>query len=211
MFQAPPRGRTANFQMNTMAPPPSIPARAPQRLARRQNRAHSTTAPKAPPKPAQAKETIWNTEELGSRARITPMTEITSRVSRAKRMPVLSLIFRPNTPFRMFSDTEEEAASSWLSQVDMVQARMPAMTTPASSAGRMPKVDSLVAMAIRMRSESSTAAMAPLRTMAMPSTPMKMAMPMAMVTQMEPTRRLTLSFLGSWMPMNRSRMWGMPK
>ena len=79
----------------------------------------------------------------------------------------------------------------------MVQARIPAMTTPASRAGRMPKEESLVAMAIRMRSESATPSRLPACTIVRPSTPIRMAMNMAMTTQMEPTRRLTFSFFGS--------------
>ena len=68
MFQAPPRGRTPYFQTNTITPPEIMPARAPWRLLRFQNRAKSITGPKAAPKPAQAKDTMVNTELSGFQA-----------------------------------------------------------------------------------------------------------------------------------------------
>ena len=54
-----------------MAPPATIPERAPYRLLLLQNRARRTTGPNAAPKPAHAKLTIWNTLEFGSQARYT--------------------------------------------------------------------------------------------------------------------------------------------
>ena len=65
----PPSGRIRYFQINTVAPPDMIPAIAPARLQRFQNKEQSTTAPNAPPKPAHAKETILNTLESGFLAR----------------------------------------------------------------------------------------------------------------------------------------------
>ena len=41
MFHAPPSGRTRYFQMNTIAPPATMPASAPAWLERRQNSASS--------------------------------------------------------------------------------------------------------------------------------------------------------------------------
>ena len=72
MAQAPPMGATRYFQMKTMAPPATMPAMAPCLLVRFQNRAKRTTGPKADPKPAQAKETIWKTELSGFQARKCP-------------------------------------------------------------------------------------------------------------------------------------------
>ena len=112
MLNTPPRGLMANFHTKTITPPPSIPARAPQRLQRFQNRAARMTGPKEAPKPAQAKETIWNTEDSGSKAKIAPMMEMITRVTRATIMVALWLKLIWNTPRRMFSEMEEEAASS---------------------------------------------------------------------------------------------------
>ncbi len=69
------------FQINTMAPPEIMPAKAPQRLERFQNKANNITGPKDAPNPAQAKDTMPNTELSGSRAikmeiREIAMTEI---------------------------------------------------------------------------------------------------------------------------------------
>lgn len=71
-----------------MAPPLIIPAKAPQRLERRQNNANSTTGPKEAPKPAQAKETIPNTELSGSLAIKIAITAIATNVSLAISMVV---------------------------------------------------------------------------------------------------------------------------
>jgi len=44
-----PIGRTRNFQMNIMAPPHTIPLKAPCRVERFQNSARSTSGPKEAP------------------------------------------------------------------------------------------------------------------------------------------------------------------
>ena len=66
--------------MKIMAPPVIIPASAPHLLERFQNSAHSTTGPNAAPNPAQAKDTISNTELFGFDARITPTMEMITTV-----------------------------------------------------------------------------------------------------------------------------------
>ena len=98
----------------------------------------------------------------------------------------------------------------------MVQARMPAITTPASSAGTNPWVDSSWAMRMmafwdEVPPFTDRSSSWPAPVMLMATTPMKMATAMAMNTQMVATRRDSFSFLESSMAMNRSRMWGMPK
>ena len=188
-----------------------MPDRAPQKLVRRQKMAHIMTGPKAAPKPAQAKETMPNTELLGSRAMTMPRMAMIIRVTRAMSMVVFSSTLTLNTPWKMSSEMEEEAASSWESQVDMVQARMPARITPASRPGSTPRWAIWSETTMMMRSGSSRGSRAPAWTMLMPSTPMKMATNMETNTQTEATRRLRVIFLGSSMAMKRSRMWGMPK
>ena len=61
MLNAPPRGLTRNFHINTNAPPDMIPASAPASVVLFQNNEQRITAPKAPPNPAHANDTIWNT------------------------------------------------------------------------------------------------------------------------------------------------------
>ena len=48
-----------------MIPPATIPLIAPYLFERFQNNAKSITGPNVAPKPAQANDTIWNTELLG--------------------------------------------------------------------------------------------------------------------------------------------------
>ena len=199
--------------MKTIAPPESIPASAPQRLARRQNSENRTTGPKAAPKPAHAKETIWKTELDGSRARKTAMTAMPTSVRRAAIMLALPKMFRWNTPYRMFWETAEEAARSWESAVDMVDARIPARIRPATIANRKPCWLSTSAMRTMMVSESEPVrvGMTPALDMDRPTTPMKTATAREMTTQMDATRRDRLSLRSSSMAMKRSRTWGIPK
>lgn len=60
IFHAPPIGRIRYFQINTIAPPETIPASAPKRFVLLQNKEQSMTGPNEAPKPAQAKDTIPN-------------------------------------------------------------------------------------------------------------------------------------------------------
>lgn len=66
MSNAPPKFRTKNFQINTVAPPAISPAIAPYLFERFQNKERSTTGPNDAPSPAHAKLTIANTELLGN-------------------------------------------------------------------------------------------------------------------------------------------------
>ena len=89
-----------------------MPASAPYLLERFQNRANTTTGPKDAPKPAHAKDTMPNTELLGSRARKIAMMEITITVIRAMVIAVFSEIFTLKKPRSRFWDTLEDAARS---------------------------------------------------------------------------------------------------
>ena len=59
-------------------------------------------------------------------------------VLRATSTLFFPLIFRWKNSTARFWETEEEAASSWESAVDMVAARIPAKITPASRAAGTP-------------------------------------------------------------------------
>ena len=127
-------------------PPVIIPVRAPCLLERFQNRASSTTGPKAAPNPAQAKDTIVKMELSGFPASTMAIREITITVTLAMmREDLADRVFLPNSCTR-FWEILEEAASSWESAVDMVAARIPARIIPAVRAGRIPCV--LIADAI---------------------------------------------------------------
>src|SRR5574344_2083737 len=119
MPHTPPMGLSRYFQMNTMAPPDTIPASTPHLVVRFQNSAVSMAGAKVAPKPAHAKDTMVNTELLGSRARNTAITEMAMTVTRATHMVVLEDSFTPKTSLTRSSDTLEDAVSSWLSAVDM--------------------------------------------------------------------------------------------
>lgn len=69
---------------------------------------------------------------------MTPRMAMMTTVIRAASMLFFSEMFRCSVSRSRFSDTLEDAASSWESAVDMVLARMPERTRPAISAGRMP-------------------------------------------------------------------------
>ena len=128
-------------------------------------------------------------------------------------MLCLTVICLPRTPRIRFSETEDEAASSWESAVDMVDARIPARIRPASTAQTMPFWLSRSAMRTMMVSESEPARLssAPALVMARPTMPMNTATNSETMTQEVATRRDSLSFFSSSMAMKRSRMCGMPK
>ena len=201
------------FHTKTIRPPESIPASAPCQLQRFQNREHSTTAPKEPPKPAHAKLTMPNTLELGSRASTTPTTLMQMMVRRAANRLCFSVNFMWPNSCRMFWDTLEAAASIWLSAVDMVAARMPARIRPARMAASTPCwAIRLATRTIRVSLEEPLRnSSAPALVMPRPTMPMTMEAVMAMTTHTLAMRRLSTSFFSSSMAMKRSRMWGMPK
>ena len=98
--------------MKTIAPPVTIPARAPCQFVLLQKSAKSMVGPKAPPKPAQAKETIRKTELFGFQARITPMTAITKREALATFISFFSGRSTWKKLVRISFETDEDAASS---------------------------------------------------------------------------------------------------
>ena len=94
MLQTPPSLAMQNFHTKTITPPASLPAMAPCFVVRFQNREKSISGPKEAPKPAQAKETMRNTELSGFQARRIPIMAMPMTVPRAASMEwrVLSLM-----------------------------------------------------------------------------------------------------------------------
>ena len=95
ILNKPPSGLTRNVHMNTNAPPANIPEIAPARVVLFQKREHSITAPNAPPNPAHANDTIWNTLELGFLARKILTSETHTTVTLARIMFCFSVILIP--------------------------------------------------------------------------------------------------------------------
>ena len=191
-----------------------MPASAPAWLERRQNSASSTTGPKAAPKPAQAKDTMLNTELLGSAAMKAAMMEITTTLPRASTISMRLLMRMCRKSRNRFWDTLEDAASSWESAVDMVAARMPARIMPPTSAASQPWLAIRSAMRMMIVSASEEVvklSTAPAAEMALPTTPIITAAAMEMTTHTLATRRESFSFCASPMAMKRSSTWGMPK
>ena len=84
--------------MNTMPPPESMPAIAPARVMRFQNRLNSTSGPNVAPKPAHAKETIVNITLFSSSAITMAMAVITGSIMRESVITSLSVAFFLNMP-----------------------------------------------------------------------------------------------------------------
>ena len=103
-----------------------------------QNKANNITGPKVEPKPAQAKETIWNTELSGFDAKNMATIAIPITV----HLATITFAFSDNlihkTPSIKFSVTLDEAARSCESEVDIVDAKIPARITPAIIANKIP-------------------------------------------------------------------------
>ena len=183
-------------------------------MLRFQNRAKSITGPKDAPKPAQAKDTMVNTELSGFQASRMATRAMPTTVRRAAVMDafVSILIFRKS--WSRFWDTPEAAVSSWESAVDMVQARIPARTTPATTDSRIPWRPSKSARRMITVSDSEldeNMGIPPATEAPYPMMPIRMATNMEMTTQMDAIRRDVLS-LSSWlMAMKRRRIWGIPK
>ena len=207
-------GAIRYFQTKTITAPATMPARAPGLLVRFQNREKRTTGPKEAPKPAQAKETMRNTELSGFQARKAAITAMMATVIRAAVRDCLAVILMPRKSCIRSWDIPAAAVSSWESAVDMVEAMMPASTTPATMAKRGPnwlsRLDSWM-MTVSDSALVDRKGMLPALETLRPMMPMRMATNMAMTTQMEAMRREIFSFCPSSMAMNRSRMWGMPK
>lgn len=92
------------------------------------------------PKPAQANDTIWNTELLGLLARNIAIIEMIITEPLATTIFTPAERFKFNTPSSKFSETLEDAARSCESEVDIVEASIPARITPAIMAKIMPCV-----------------------------------------------------------------------
>ena len=118
-----------------------MPEIAPGRFVRFQKSAHITSGPNAAPKPAQANETMPNTELSGFLAITTPSIAIITTVILAASILFFSEILSPKVSRNMFSDTLDAAAKSCESAVDIVLARIPAKIRPAISAGKTPWVE----------------------------------------------------------------------
>ena len=112
-----------------------MPEIAPGRFVRFQKSAHITSGPNAAPKPAQANETMPNTELSGFLAITTSSIAIITTVILAASILFFSEILSPKVSRNMFSDTLDAAAKSCESAVDIVLARIPAKIRPAISAG----------------------------------------------------------------------------
>jgi len=205
----PPNGRTRYFHTKTITPPVSIPASAPCILVRRQKRANSTSGPKDAPKPAHAKDTMVNTELSGFHARKTATMAIPITVRRAAFMEaaVLILIFKKS--WSRFWDTPEAAVKSWESAVDMVHARIPASTTPATSDSKKPFCPRRCAnwmitvsdweLVVNIGIEPATEAPYPM-------IPIRMATHMEISTHTVAIRRESTSFFSSSIAMKRRRI-----
>ena len=113
-----------------------------------------TAGPKDAPNPAHAKETIPNTELLESHARNIPITAIRIRLILEITRAFFLSILRPMNFTRISFATEDEAARSCESAVDIVDARIPDRTTPAINAGKMPYSERRLEIATIMVSEA---------------------------------------------------------
>ena len=82
MPNTPPRGLSSSFHTNTQMPPESIPAMAPARLTRFQNREKRMMGPKVAPKPDQAKETTSKMMLFSSQAMAMPTRAMATRTTR---------------------------------------------------------------------------------------------------------------------------------
>ena len=114
---------------------------------------------------------------------------------------------------RMSLLTEDDAARSCESAVDMVLARIPESTTPARSAAAIPCVERRFEVCTITVSEAdpSSTGMSPPLDMASPTIPIRTATAMEITTHTDATLRESFSLLSSSIAIKRSRMWGMPK
>ena len=126
------------FHTKIITAPTAMPAIAPFLLERLQKSDRSMTGPKVAPKPAHAKDTIWNTELFGSDAKMTAMIAMMRTVLLASFIAVFSLIFICRKSLIIFCEKLDEAARSCESDVDIVAASIPARTTPARRATANP-------------------------------------------------------------------------
>ena len=111
MPNTPPKGLSSSFHTNTEMPPESIPAMAPARFTRFQNREKRMMGPKVAPKPDQAKETTSKMMLFSSQAMAMPTTAMAMRTMREMRMICLSVASFFTTPPKRFLATAEVAMS----------------------------------------------------------------------------------------------------
>ena len=113
----------------------------------------------------------------------------------------------------MFSDTLDAAANSWESAVDMVLAKMPAKINPAMMAKNTPFSEMTCAIRTMMVSVSLPLSCGTILALlsVRPTTPISTAIPIAITTHTDATRRDSFSFFSSSIAIKRSRMCGIPK
>ena len=133
---------------------------------------------------------------------------------RAAAMEVFAciLIFRKSCS--RFWDTLEAAVKSCESAVDMVLARMPASTIPATMERRKPWPPSSPERRIIIVSESALEVKVssfPAAETPHPIIPMRIATNMEMTTHTEAIRRDKPSLFSSSIAIKRRRIWGIPK
>ena len=197
-----------NFQTNTITPPVIIPAKAPCLLERFQNRASRTTGPNVAPKPAHAKDTIRNTEELGSLAINIATMEIPTTARRA----ILIDAFVDSSTLKnlriRFSEILEDAARSCASAVDIVEDRIPDRITPPMIAIRTPYLPIRSAILTMIVSDvlPPRKSSAPEAETALPTTPITTATAMEITTHTVAILLDIFSFSLSSIAMKRSRI-----
>ena len=179
-----------------------------------QNSEKRTSGPNAAPNPAQANETMRNTELSGFHARNTAIMAMMRSESLATRIRLFSLSFTWKKEVRISCDTELDAARSCESAVDIVEAMMPDRIRPAISAGKNPKLLRRWAISMITVSEEPddvSSPITPALVMPSPIRPIRIATPMAMTTQILAIRLESFSFRSSSIAMNRRRICGIPK
>ena len=213
MLNAPPIGLTTYFHTKMVAAPTIRPAIAPCLLERFQNSAQRTIGPKVAPKPAHAKDTISKTELSGLDAMNTAITEIATTATLATIIVVLSLSLIPRKSFKTFCATDDDAARSCESAVDIVAARIPARISPAITAatGPMPLISLAITTITVSEDEPSRNSKAPALVIPYPITPIKIAIASDTTTQTVAIRLESVSFSFSSIAIKRSSTCGIPK
>ena len=197
--------RRASHRISTTAPT-NMPATAPPKVSRRQNRLSSMVGPKAAPNTPQAFSTRPMMVPLfGLEATIRAITAMMMTTTRPAHSISLSEASLRNTGLYTSLAKAEAEASSWESAVDMDAASMAESSMPEISAGKMARV-------IWMNTvEESVISMMPREDITRPTAPAATDMvSMTSVQEMPMTLDLRSSF---WerTDMKRMMMWGMPK
>ena len=139
--------------------------------------------------------------------------EITITVALATTTFFFSESLIPNTPSNIFSVTLDEAAKSCESDVDMVDARIPARIIPATMAKIKPCLLITVEIWTIIVSESNEpyAPKIPSVDILNPIMPIKIAAAMEITTHVLAIRLDNLTFSGSSIAINLNKICGMPK